>query len=274
MKVTELAKDALQLCWRRKYLWVFGVFVAAGGGGGAGAQPGDGVAQAVPTWVWFAAGAAVLVGVVMLVLHVLSEAALIASVRKEHQGERSTVRSGFREGARHFWKVLGLKAGTGAAALVTLGLIAAPALLAVLKIIPLAVGIGATLIALVPAIPWLLTVFFAYQYALRFAVLDGASVSAAVKGAWAHLHGRLAESLQLLALSLMGRVGASVLMFVALLPGVLVGAGVFFASGLVPALIAGGVVALPFVIAVMGAEGTFQSSVWTLGFLDSRREVA
>jgi hypothetical protein len=57
---------------------------------------------------------------------------------------------------------------------------------------------------------------------------------------------------------------------VCILPALLLGGGVYLLWGLVPALVAGGVLALPVALAVTGAIGVFRSSVWTLHFMEAR----
>jgi hypothetical protein len=49
---------------------------------------------------------------------------------------------------------------------------------------------------------------------------------------------------------------------------------IYFLAGLVPAVIAGGVLAVPFVTAVVGATGAFQSALWTVAYLDGRAQEA
>lgn len=287
MRKIELAKEALGLMWRRKYLWLFGLFAGAGVGGGgngsgsAGVGPGgvaagakgDQVDWGSPLLVGLIA-AAVVFGLVGLVLHVVSEAALIEGVRQERAGARLGIRRGFAAGAKHFWRVLGLKVLFALALLVSVAVIGLPALLGVLAVIPRGVGIGLTVLLVLPGLPLLLTLYFLYEYSVRFAVLEQRSARESVAAAYRYVHGRLVESLQLLLISELGRIGGAVAMVSLLLPAVAVGVAVYFAAGLVPAVVAGSILGLPLAVAGAGAIGAFTSSVWTLGFLDSRVEVS
>ena len=54
-----------------------------------------------------------------------------------------------------------------------------------------------------------------------------------------------------------------------LIPAGLLAGLAYLIGGLVPAAVVGGVIAIPLIILVVGAMGTFRSSVWTLGFIDN-----
>ncbi len=57
------------------------------------------------------------------------------------------------------------------------------------------------------------------------------------------------------------------------MPAALVGFGVYLAAGLVPALVVGAALLIPFAIAIAGARGVYRSSLWTLGWLEEGGEV-
>lgn len=281
MNTIDVAKQAVQLVWRRKYLWLFGIFVGSTMGGNAGnrfgglsgAPMGAPVTAAhhggaAPAWAVALLVAAVLVGLAVLVLRVISTGALVASVRREHDGLPSRIREGFRAGAASFWRVLGITLGMACVVLASTGFVAAPAILGVVHVLPLWLGIAFTVLLALPAILWLLTVNFTYEYALRFAVLERRSIRESVRASWRFLHGRIVESLKLLLTVLLGGVAGGVLSVCALVPAALVGLGVYAAAGLIPALVVGGILALPLVLVATGITGAFSSAVWTLGFLE------
>ncbi len=282
MNAIELGKDALRTVWRNKYLWFFGAFVAAGaggggagggGGGGGGPVEGGGGFESLPTWVWWLIIVGSLVGLVVSLLHVVSEAALIEGVRRDRsrspQSEPTLgIRRGLRLGLSFFWRVVGIKLAFFAVMLMTAAVCLAPLLLALPKILPLWLGIVGTVLLALPAIPFLLTVYFLYEYTLRFCVLEDLTVRAAFRRAYAYLHGRIVPSLQLLLVALLGRAAGAVASAMALVPAALIGLGLYLAGGWVPAVVVAGVLAVPLLLVVSGATGAYNSAVWTLGVLD------
>ena len=278
MEIIGLAKDAARTIWRNKALWFFGVFVAGGSGGGGGGTGGGGAngagaagtGTALPDWFWPVMAALAVFGLVMFLLHVVSEAALIEGVRKDRRdGARLGVKAGLREGLRHFWRVLGLKVGFGAVMTVTVAVVALPVLLGVLEVWPMGLGVALMVLLALPAVPWLLTWYFVYEYGLRFCVLDGRGVREGALRAYRFLHGRLVDSLKLLLVVVAGRAAGSVVAVALLVPVAALAVGLYFAAGLPAALALGAGLGLPWVLVVNGATGAFGSTVWTLGVLQA-----
>lgn len=271
MNPLQIAKDSLRTLWSQKQLWIFGLFVAAGAGApGAHGESAGGHVSSIPAWLVAVAVGAGVLGLAALVMHVVSEAALIEGVRRAREGGRLGLGEGVRVGARSFWRVLGIKTLVLLVGATTVVVAAAPAALGALGAIPLALGIAVTALLALPLVPWMLTLQFVHAYALRFAVLEDRGVTAAFRDARQHLHGRIAESLKLLVVTFVGRAGASLFASAVVLPAAAVGGVAYLVGGLVPALVAGGIVAVPLALALTGALGTFESGVWTHGFLDAR----
>jgi hypothetical protein len=120
-----------------------------------------------------------------------------------------------------------------------------------------------------PAIPWLLTLYFVRQYALRIAVLERCGTMESLRGSWDHLHGRIAQSLALFGVSLVGVLVSSLAMIAFLIPAALIGGGVYLVAGLLPAIIAGTALMIPGALCALGFQGTYRSGVWTLGYLEA-----
>jgi len=275
MKVLDIIKSSAKLTWHNKALWVFGLFVAAAGGGGGGGGQGGGsaggasvpIADGLPGWLIPALVGAALLGLAALVMHVVSEAALIDAVERTERGEGYRFGEQVRTGLRAFWRVLGVKLVFALTMAVSLIAMLAPALLAVFRVLPLAVGLGLTLLLALPGVVWVLTLYCWMQYTLRVSVLHHADLQTALREAWEHLHGRVSASLELLVAGLLGDVAMGIGGLVGLVVSAALGGLVYLAAGLVAALVVGGVVLLPVLIALLGAVGTYRSSVWTLGFL-------
>lgn len=275
MNTVEIMKESWRTLWSQKKLWFFGLFVAMFSGGGGGGKGSEGTAEsgaaALPEWLIPVMIGAGLVALALMLMHIISEGALIDGVQRTQEGEGEAYRLGLgmRVGMHYFWRVLLVKLCWFVALFLSLGLISVPLVLHFVKIVPLWLGAGLTVLLVLPGIPWLLTLYFLYEYALRFVVLEGATTRDALRQGWQFLHGRLGHSLGLLIASLLGTIGASGALFLYALPCVGIGYLVYRATSLVPALITGGTLFFPVVLVVLGALGTYRSSVWTLGFLHS-----
>jgi len=271
MDVIDIAKRSLRTLWVNKHLWFFGFFVASLGSGGGGDrrhQGGHIAVEALPAWAWALLAVAAVVGLVTLVLHILSEAALIEGVAESEKGERLAIGQGLQRGRKHFWKLVGLKVLLGLVMLVSFAVIAAPAALAHFGLIPIWLGVVVAVLLGLVGIPWLLTVYFIYEYALRFAVLEDHATFDAIRRARRFLHGRLGLSLKLILLSIVWQLGGWVALGVAMIPGALLGGLTYLVAGMVPGVVVFALFAAPLAAMVVGALGTFRSSIWTLGFMD------
>jgi hypothetical protein len=273
-QILDIGKRSLETLWSNKYLWFFGFFVATAGNGSGGSGPGGGAApaaagpQAWPGWVWPLLALAVVAGLLYFALHILSEAALIEGVAEGQQGQRLGIRNGLRRSRRHFWRIIALKLLFGLVGGLSAALVAAPLLLAHLAVAPLWLAVILTVLLALVGLPWLLTLYFLYEYALRFAVLEDRRTGDAVGRSRRFLHGRLGLSIKLTLLSLVGQMGGSMAIGLAMLPAAVL-AGIGYLIGGVPwAIGLGSMLGLPVVALGLGALGTFRSSVWTLGFID------
>jgi hypothetical protein len=275
MKPLSIAKEALKAVWNHKSLWLFGFFLAGSGAVSTRSLPqfhSTGAApHPLPAWLPPVFVIAIIIAVGMLFFILTSEGALIDAGNKVKSGEATGVRSGVRVGLRAFWRVTGVKLTMTALLLTSAAVLAAPLMLALKH------GVAGWVVALLAlplaavAVPLFLTLHFVSEYGLRIAVLDGRGVMAAISEARVFLRGRVLESMQLLLVSALGRLGAAAAGLVAALPGAVVGLTLYFATHSIPlAAIVGGVIAAPFIACVIGASGTYGSMVWTLGFLESR----
>jgi hypothetical protein len=100
------------------------------------------------------------------------------------------------------------------------------------------------------------------------AVLEDHGALESIRRARRFLHGRLGLSIKLTLLAMVGQIGGSMAMGIVLIPAALVAGLGYLIGGVIPAAVLGGLVGIPLITLVMGATGTFRSSVWTLGFID------
>ncbi|OGQ78057.1 MAG: hypothetical protein A2289_21210 [Deltaproteobacteria bacterium RIFOXYA12_FULL_58_15] len=279
MDIVRIAKESLRIAWSRKSLWLFGLFVAAGSGSAGGsdassAKAATGVAAAavdsLPTWLPWAIAGAVVLGFCGLFMHVVSEGALIEGAVRAKNDEPFTVRQGMRGGMRSFWAVFKVKAIMFGVALGSIAVLAAPVILYSLDLLPVGAAIPLGILAVIMGVPWVVTLYLIYALALRFVVLDNRNALDSIGKARLFLHGRLASTLLLFLAVGIGQIGAGVVIVLCLIPiALLAGAG-YLAAGIPAAIAIGVLFGLPLAVATGGALGTYQSTVWTLGYLEAR----
>ncbi|MGV3624822.1 MAG: hypothetical protein ACO1OB_28640 [Archangium sp.] len=279
MNFTELAKKSFDIVWKQKSLWLFGFFAMAGGGTAANnsvtrkSTGGSADLSALPTWLWPVLAVVAVVGVIALLMHVISEAALIDGVKRATNADQPSVKSGLASGRHNFWRVVGVKLGLGvASALVAIGM-AVPALLAVFDVLPVWLAVVLSVPLIIIGVPVLLSLQFITNYALRIAVLDDVGVREAIVRARQHLNGRVIDSVKLLLAAFIAQAVGSLATLTCLVPGAAIGVGVWaLTDSVLPAVITGVIISAPFAAMALGATGALRSTVWTLGFLDGRAE--
>jgi hypothetical protein len=279
MEPVKIAKSAVHTIWTHKSLWLFGFFVAAGAGTGATRGTGVGKpplsiegAHATPAWVFALIAVGVVLALVGLLVNVVSDAALIDGVRRSRASEPVTVRRGFHAGWASFGRLLRLKALVLAMYLGASLLLATPAGLHLLGAVPKVAMEVATLVLALAAVPVLLTLLLASKYAVRICALEGKGAVQSLGEARGFLSGRIRDSLQLLLVTVGGQLAGAAAGLVVALPAAAIGVAVYFLAGLLPAVIIGGVLAVPFITAIIGATGAFQSATWTLAYLEGRAQ--
>jgi hypothetical protein len=272
MTVLRIIKDSWNTLRHHRALWFFGFFVAGAGGGGARLSHHANIGSM--GWLPVALAAAAIVGLAVFALQVISEGALIDGVRRTARGERYPLATGFRAGMRYFGRVLGLKLATLLTVLATVLAAAVPLIAVRLAGGPAWAGaLGTVPLALV-CLPWLLSVYFIYEFALRAAVVENVGLRSAVSRGLAFLQSRLSLSLWLVIAAGAGQLVAGLVGLCALVPIALVGGAVYLASGLLPAAITAAVLFAPVGLCLVGALGAYRSSVWTHGYLLGRVESA
>lgn len=279
MTIREIIRQGLHYARTCKSLWVFGFVVglttggSSGGGSGGGGQAGGGaialplvlsnpafLAVLIPLAI-----AVVLVAGIALVVHFISEGALIEGVVRARAGGRMTMREGVRAGWKHWGVLLRVALMYFAAILGSLALLAAPCVIAIRAMGPIA-GIVLGVPTLAVAVPWLITLHLVQAFAGRIAVLENRRALDAVRKARLFLHGRIMHGLRLIVATFLGTI-------VIAIPGVAAIAAIVVPMvTLVPvfgfkAIMAGGLLLLPVGFVFAAVLGTFRSSVWTIGYV-------
>ena len=267
MHVITIVKDALATLRRHPSLWVFGFFVAAGGGTGVRSSVDGG-----PSAQWLVPLALVLLLLAVLVgcTNVVSEAALIDGVRKTRRGETYGFGRGVRAGLSCFWRIVGVKLAALGAQLVTVTVMALPLVAVLLAQGPVWAGALGSLALALTLLPWLLSVYFVSEWALRIVVVDDRGVRVAIAEAFRFLQGRVRLSLELALAAGLGQFAAGALGLVVALPMAALAGVVYWLGGTLAAVVVFGAVMVPVAICLVGVLGTYRSSVWTHGYLRGR----
>ena len=261
MNFRDIATRSFITTKNNKYLWALGLFAAGGG-----ASFNYSTTEGQPEWLVPVLIGVGILGLILGAIGVLTEGALIQAVYSEDDGKPLTIKESLRLGRHTFWRFVGIKTVYGLTSFALFMVVAGPALLGVAELLPLYAGLALSFLLALLSIPFFLTVYFVYQYALRLAAFDALGPIEALKGAKNFLHGRLLETIKLSVLAYAGQFGGGALTMSAALPGVLIGVALYFTAGLVPAVIVGALLVAPLVIPLAGAVAVFSSSVWTLGY--------
>jgi len=193
MNYTAILKRSLQITWRHRALWVFGILLAlfSGGGSGGGSNygqllnyrlergqypPGNAPLGLGANWPLIAGLILLLLGIVLtliilsIMVRLLSEGALIGMVDEVERTALTTVRSGWRTAWARFLRLFGINLTIGIpmtiVLLLLLGIVLAPLLL-----IPLGSSIHANGLSVMGVI---LTVFLGLLWLLFVLVLSAA----------------------------------------------------------------------------------------------------
>ncbi len=283
MTIGEMIRQGFHYARTCRSLWLFGFFVGiasggSGGGSGRGAGSGGGAGAAgfpfavsstdfLPVLLVII-GVVVILGVVVMLMHFVSEGALIEGIVKAREGGRMTTGDGFRAGWTHWGVLLRIALIYFAMVAGSLLLLAAPVVLAIRA----SGGIGATAVALgipaiIVAVPWLITLYLVQAFAARIAVIENRRAIDAIRKARLFLHGRLMHGLKLIVATFVGTVAIGLLAAAVMLPVVLLLVALVPVLNVGPVIAIGCMVVFPVIYVLVAMLGTFRSSVWTIGYV-------
>ena len=283
MTIGEMIRQGFHYARTCRSLWLFGFFVGiasggSGGGSGRGAGSGGGAGAAgfpfavsstdfMPVLLVII-GVVVILGVMVMLMHFVSEGALIEGIVKAREGGRMTTGDGFRAGWTHWGVLLRIALIYFAMVAGSLLLLAAPVVLAIRA----SGGIGATAVALgipaiIVAVPWLITLYLVQAFAARIAVIENRRAIDAIRKARLFLHGRLMHGLKLIVATFVGTVAIGLLAAAVMLPVVLLLVALVPVLNVGPVIAIGCMVVFPVIYVLVAMLGTFRSSVWTIGYV-------
>ena len=283
MTIGEMIRQGFHYARTCRSLWLFGFVVGiasggSGGGSGRGAGSGGGAGAAgfpfavsstdfLPVLLVII-GVVVILGVMVMLMHFVSEGALIEGIVKAREGGRMTTGDGFRAGWTHWGVLLRIALIYFAMVAGSLLLLAAPVVLAIRA----SGGIGATAVALgipaiIVAVPWLITLYLVQAFAARIAVIENRRAIDAIRKARLFLHGRLMHGLKLIVATFVGTVAIGLLAAAVMLPVVLLLVALVPVLNVGPVIAIGCMVVFPVIYVLVAMLGTFRSSVWTIGYV-------
>ena len=305
MDYGRILSRAWQITWRWKVLWIFGFLASLGSGGGSGGGGGSGmnngsrgagnfpnfdISPEIGGLIIALVCVALIIGVILWVLSIISRGALIAGVQQVEDEGQTSFGSAWRVGLSRFWTIFGI------------GFLAAlPILIIVLVLIGvgIAVAVGAgynfandvperALGVILPALACLIplacvTVVLAIVlsqiqlYAERAAILEGKGWIDAFKRGWQVLKTNLGPTIVFWLIFLV--IGG---VFVAIVVGGILAlalpAVALFGnnnpSALAIVTMCGGLLVAVVVVSVVGAiVQTFTSATWTLVYRQLTRPI-
>lgn len=309
MDYIGILKRAASITWNNKVLWLFGFLVVLFEGGGGSGNNGGGMSGyrwpgestggrgmgQMPNWNWpnveFSPGlvaamvvAGLLLVVLVVMLNMVSNAALMGLVRDVDGGQRAGVRRGFSLGFRRFLSYFGVNFVVSVpAGLLTIGLVllgCAPLLLLLARSMPAtAAGVALTVILMIPIGLFLLALWTALtillEFFLRACVLERQGVSGSLSRGWDAFSSNVGRSLAMALLLF----GCGILLALLMIPlGIGLIGGTVMAAVLawgfthsigwtVGVGLALGIPSILFLSFLGGIYKSFTSGAWTLAYL-------
>ncbi len=280
MEYGKVIRQALEIAWRKKYLWVFGFFASMGGGGGGNynnfidQDNASGAASGLWDWVTSHTGlvavlilAAIGLFVILMVLYLVSKGGLIGSVSRIAKGQPDSFEKTLGCGLQFFWRMLGIDILLGLSYILILGLIILPPVMMIIMGGSAAKIFGILLIILLilPVIALMYCIAIIGTYSCQIAVIEDKKVFDSIPAGYALFKDNLGRSV-LLGLIIFGIALLYVIAFIIALmilaiPFIILGV-VNLWAGLIPGILIG----LPLILVVSGIYGTFDSGYWTLAY--------
>lgn len=307
MDYTKILTRSFEVVWKNRALWVFGILLALfGGSGGSSFQfpgaPSDdvgrGTTPTLPNFnfealipLFIAIGCIIVIlGILGLILRFVSRGALIGLVQELEQNQTTpTVRRGFSIGSARFWSLLGIafliNLPLALCAILLLAFAAFPFLAALFTRprfqpdeILAAGGIG-SLVLLVCVILFLVLVALAlkpiYEFIMRACVVEKSGAMDSIREGIRLVRANLGSVVVLYILAIAVGIGYGIAMIpitlVLIAIPLAIGYAIYFvANAATTAIIAGFIIALPFILFLLFLSGlylAFESTLWTEGYL-------
>lgn len=296
MNYGENISGAFRISLRNPYLWFFGFFI---GGSGAnvtlsGQNEDFGPSRELARFAEDNAVALVVAGVILavvltvafIVLGIISQAGLAASVSDLHRGESSSFSSTWRSGKSRFWRMLGLRISLFLISVLLFFVAVLPVGLASLLTLSFSdsVGLSILLIVIFGLLTFALLLLFFIPFSIigslstRDLVLGDGGVFGSIAGGYDLFRNNIGRSL------LVWLIQIAIALGIGLALGLITFGLGFLSSSLLDPLMAGFslgdilliagilfVFSLPFLV-LGAAVSTFMHAYWTIAYLQLRSE--
>lgn len=279
MTIVHIVSEGFHYARKCRSLWLFGLFVGltgGGSGGGGNGSQGHSLGLAAPAGADAVAGFPIalivplilVAAVALFVLRFVGEGALIEGIVLARKGGAMTVRDGFRAGWRHWGVLVRIAVIYVAVLIATLGVLVAACVI-VFKTLGLFSAIALAIPAVFVAVPWVITLYLVQAFAARIAVLENRTALDAIAKARLFLHGRIGHGLRVMVAGLVGSLAMAVLAAVTMGPVALLMVALMPVIGFFPVIAVAGLVLGPVALLFSAILGTYRSSIWTIGYLES-----
>lgn len=293
MDFGEVLSRAGRITWRYKGLWVLGVLASCGsgnggGGGGGGSNlntsfdtPPDSLPQVqsflenINEGVLIAIVLALIllllfVGLIFFVLGIMGQAGLIHGFDAADEGEDVGLRSAFKGGLAHFWRLLGLKL-----LLIAAGIAVAIAVIGFLFVVGIAT-LGVGLICLLPLLclifPAAIAIGVYVQLSQVAIVVESVDIFSGLRAAWDLVKKEPGPLIAMAAILVLGGGLAGLLLAAPLIGlaipvvgGIAIGTDTAVGAGIGLAVL-GFLIYLPIMIVLSGILQTYLQGAWTITY--------
>lgn len=296
MDYQALLKKAFEIVWKNKFLWFFGFLAGGVGGGfnfpsssfnsGGSTNPSQMNGQMSTqvqafnkflsdnlSWIIGLAIFFVILGLVFFVLSIISRGALYGTIKKIVKGEKTGIKDGFLIGWHKFWRILGISVLLFLIIFLPIMFFVGLAiLLAIYKIwfvFGFVIFLGIVGIIVLGVLISLI-VNFIYCYAVlgdKKAVLSIKSAYALFKLNWKSVG---LTYLVMIAVNIVAGIALMMVVLAVGLPLFLLGLSLYATlnlSAVIAYAVVVGLLMMIFLMALGGAIGAFNASVWTLVYL-------
>jgi hypothetical protein len=265
-----LVRRSLGNAWNCRFLWLFGFFAAASdsvsGLFNFNLQDTDFVPFDFKAFfvLWIIL-IAVFLGLLSFIMGTISEGALIHGIREKNAGRKVSFGQCWSAGIDRFWRLLVILI------LLTLSILFSVIVMAMVVVPGFIASTLLGVILLLLVIPLIIVVVFVVEsvaaWSIRFGVIDNIPWNKALESGWRLFSTNPGKSFAVAMSSVLTQIVVTLIAALAALvlavPFILIG----FAN-LAAGILLGTLVGVPLVVVYMAAMGVFQSSIWTLAFLE------
>jgi MFS family permease len=282
----EIIKKSWKITWKNKFLWWFGLFLALGGGASFN-FPGnsewnnkigeneDKVASFINQhWqiIIVAIVLAVILGLALFVLSLISKAGLIKTLDKIEKNLSGNFKEGFREGKKYFWKILAVGLILGIFIFALLVVLSFPVIF-LFYVKSVVLGILFAFLAVAIFIPLVILASFIGKYSIFYLVLSDLGIKASIENGYQVFKKNILASvimaLFFIPINIILFVMAAISFLIVGLIFLPIGIMLYLALakiGVIVAVALGGFIFVIFLILVNSVFQVFYQTVWFLFF--------